>query len=304
MDAIFILIRFAVYKSYGYSHHWAAGEIIISRGYEPRLVGAANEPPKREGLLSSERNVFLLYLVLVAGVVTQFVKLMACSRVPWTQTWGCFYFLSYVVVEIMYRLGKTAQNDTRTRLAKKDALVRSLKWIEFWELIFGFAAIILQLAILAAVDMKAIPPDPNLIRRWTFIFVRFCAHFAVCLVHLPFMALKIGTDEPLEEHHWGFLMMSIIVPHIISATTQKHRFSQLYFMVSVIISYFSWMLYFFRFTKEYVLFCEPEREGRLNLLNLLAFDFFCRMLFFSVFWYAVHYDPTGTFKPLWTNYLG
>jgi hypothetical protein len=55
--------------------------------------------------------------------------------------------------------------------------------------------------------------------------------------------------------------MSILVPHIILASTQSHRFSQLYFMVSVIFSYFSWMLYFFPITKKYVLLCEPGNMG-------------------------------------------
>jgi hypothetical protein len=300
MDTVFILIRFAFYAYHDHSVRWAAREIIAARGpvdEDSRPGDAVNEDLKPGRLLSSERNIYLLCLILGVGVFTQFIKLMACSGVPWTQVWGCFYVLSFLVVEVTYRLGK-AQTDAKSKPARNDALKRQERWIDVWEKICGVAAILLQLAILASVDMKAIPPDPV---RWTYICVRFGTHFAVCLIHLPFMALKIDAAEPLPDHHWGFLLMSILVPHIIIASTQSYRFSQLYFMVSVIISYFSWMLYFFSVTKKYVLFCEPGNRGRRNVL---AFDFCCRILCFSIFWYAVHYDPTETVKPLWANYLG
>jgi hypothetical protein len=301
IDAVFILIRFALYARHGYSARWAAREIIAARGLldeDHKPEDAANEHPKPGRLLSLEGNPYLLfYLPLAVGVVTQVVKLLACTGVPLTQLWGCFYFLSFLVVEVTYRLGET-QKDTKSKPA---ALKRQEDWIDFWELVFGALAILLQLLLLASVDMRPTPPDQNLIIRWTFICVRLGAHFAVCLVHIPFIVLKIDDAEPLSAKSKGFLLMSVLVPHIVTASTQNHRFSQLYFLVSVIISYFSWMLYFFSFTKKYLLLCELGNRG---LQNVLAFDFFCRIVCFSIFWYAVHYDPTGTSKPSWTNWLG
>ena len=121
------------------------------------------------------------------------------------------------------------------------------------------------------------------------------------------------------------------IPYIVLAWTQGKRLSALYFMVSIMISYFSWILYFFSWTKKWVLFCEPGGRielgnrgevgnrrgvqirvnprhgggpGKTRRQNVLAFDFFLRIVFFSAFWYVVHYDPTGTAKPQWTNYLG
>jgi hypothetical protein len=300
MDAVFILIRFALYTYHGHPVRCAAREIIAARSLldeDHRRDHAANEAPKPGRLLSLERNPFLSYLSLLVFVVPQVVKLLACSGWPMTTLWGCLYFLSFVVVEVTYRLGKT-KKDTKS---KNDALKRHERWINNWDFLFGVLAILLQLLLLASVDMRPTPPDQNLILRWTFICVRLGAHFAVCLVHLPFIVLKIDDAEPLSDKSKGFLLMSVLVPHIISASTQNHRFSQLYFLISVIISYFSWMLYFFPFTKKYVLLCEPGIRG---LQNVLALDFFCRIVCFSIFWYAVHYDPAGTFKPPWTNWLG
>ena len=317
MDTVFILIRFAFYAHHGHKAHWsaskivcwAAREIITARGLveeDPKLEDIVNEDSRSGLFLSWERNIYLFYLAVGVGAVTQFIKLMACSGIPWTQVWGCCYFLSFLVLDVTCRLGKS-QGDAQSKPAYNDDQNRRKKWIAGWEKVCCVAAILLQLAILASVDMKAMPPDPILVLRWTFICVRFGAHFAVCLIHIPFMTLKIGTAEPLSNRHWGFLLMSILVPHIIYAFTQNHRFSQLYFMVSVIISYFSWMLYCFPQSKKYVLLyehgnnVEPENRG---YLNVLAFDFFCRVLYFSIFWYAVHYDSTGTVKPSWSNYLG
>ena len=101
-------------------------------------------------------------------------------------------------------------------------------------------------------------------------------------------------------------------------------------MVSIMISYFSWMLYFFSRTKKWVLFCEPGGSiapsnigdvenrsgvqirvprheggsGRIVWQNVLVSDFFLRIVLLSAFWYVVHYDPTGTAKLQWANYLG
>lgn len=306
MDTVFIFIRFAFYAYHGYPLRWAASAIVAARSpvaEVPRPDDDVDEDPEPGRFLLLERNAYLLYLALGVGVVTQFVKLMACSGMPWTQVWGCFYILSYLVVEVTYKLGK----NQRDAPATNDALQRQEEWIEFWAKVCGVAAILLQLGILASVDMKGIPPNPVLILKWTFICVRFGTHFAVCLIHLPFMALKIDAGKALPDQHWGFLLMSILVPHIILASTQGYRFTQLYFMVSVMISYFSWMLYFFPVTKKYVLLCEAGNRGESEnrgRRNVLAFDFFCRILCFSIFWYAVHYDPTGTVKPPWTNYLG
>jgi hypothetical protein len=312
IDTVFIFIRFALYTRHDHSVLWPARKIIAARGLidkDPNPEDAVDEDPKPGQLLSLETNIYLFYLVLGVVAITQFIKIIFCSGVPWTQVWACFYAFSFFVVDVTNRLGK-AQKYTKSKPAEDDTLKQQESSIDFWEKFFGVVAIILQLAILASVDLKAIPPDPVLIVRWTSICLRFGAHFSVVLIHLPFMAFKIDAAEPSPEHHGGFLLMSIIVPHIIVACTQKHRFTQLYFMVSVNISYFSWMLYFFPATKKYVLFSEPGNRWRRNVQvfdsfrNVLAFDFFCRILCFSVFWYAVHYNPTGTVKPPWTNYLG
>jgi hypothetical protein len=66
-------------------------------------------------------------------------------------------------------------------------------------------------------------------------------------------------------------------------------------------------LYFVPATRRHVLLCgsgggEGERGGHYG--NVLAFDFFLRILCFGLFWYIWYYDPRGTWKPNWANNLG
>jgi hypothetical protein len=330
VDALFILIRFALYsRRRGPRHSLArtAREIRAARGM-------VNEPPRHEGaerLLSQDLNAYLLYIGIGIGVITQFPKLMAFSggagAIKWTLAWAWLYFGSWIVVELTYWIAWLDDGED-INPAQITALDR---WIAPFEKAFGILAILSQLGILAAVDMKAIPPDPVIFQRWLFRGVRFAAHCAICVVHLPFLIIswKIDARQPVPPKYMGILLIFIIVPHVVSAGTQEKRFSSLYFMVSVMISYFSWMLYFFPWTKKWVLFCEPGgriqpgyraqvghgREPQINIprnaaevedkgwQNVLAFDFFSRIVVFSAFWYVVHYDPTGTTQPQWISYL-
>jgi hypothetical protein len=337
VDAVFILIRFAVYmggRGGGCSLARAAKEILAARNLvdeRPRTEETVHEEPRPGWLLSVEFNAYLLYIGIGVGVVTQLPKLTTYSggsgAILGTIVWAWFYFGSWFVVEGTFWLARL-EDDPNLNHAK----IRELESkIARYEKVCGWLAILVQLGILATVDMKAIPTDPNVLSRWWFRGVRFVAHCAVFVVHLPFLMIspKIDAKQAVPSHYMGVLLIFILVPHIVSARTQEIRFSSLYFMVSFMISYFSWMLYFFSWTKKWFLFCEPGgrielgnrgevgarqgpritlphggEPGRTGWQNVLAFDFFLRIVFFSAYWYVVHYDPTGTVKPQWTNYVG
>jgi len=221
---------------------------------------------------------------------------MACSGLPWTQVWGCFYLVSFIIVEVMNTLAVFAVEELGP--PGDDRLEY---WITLCEKVCGAVAVLLQLALLAWVDLAVIPPGPNLIRNWLFRLLRLSAHFVVFLIHIPLMALQSDAPTPSPTRRLGGLVMSMLLIYILLASFERFHFSQLYFMWSIIISSFAWLLYFFPVAKTHVLLCEPGNRG---YGNLLAFDFFCRILCFSLFWYAVHYDPTGTFRPEWTGVLG
>jgi hypothetical protein len=198
---------------------------------------------------------------------------------------------SFIVVEAMDRLAKCAAEDGE----EDTAVDRSVEnWLAFLENVCGAVAVLLQLALLAWVDLAAIPLDPILKRRWVFRCVRMSAHCIVFLIHLPFMLLRS------PNRRFAGLVVSNMVLFVLLTCIQRFTFSQRYIVVSITVSLFSWLLYFFRVTKKHVLLCEPGDRGHRNVL---AFDFFCRILIFSFFWYAALYNPTETFKPKWTDNL-
>ena len=71
------------------------------------------------------------------------------------------------------------------------------------EKVFGTLAILVQLGILATVDKKPIHPDPNILSTWFFRGVQFAAHFAVFVVHIPFLKIshKIDTKQAVPGHY-------------------------------------------------------------------------------------------------------
>lgn len=290
-DTITILTRFIAYRRLGFSSPLAAKKILNARGHNEE----DNEPG---GIRILEQVLFLRCVWFIVGVLPQVIKLSACSGIPWTQLWACFYLSSFLVLEAMNILSMFAVEE----LGPDPAEVALLKDRLFlFDRFCGGLAVLLQLALLAWVDLKVIPPDPNLIQRWTFRALRFSAHFIIFLVHVPLMALQSDMATPSPNRRLGGLVMSMLVVYILLAGVQRHHFSQLYFIFSIAISSFSWLLFFFPVTKTHILLCEPGNRGHRNVL---AFDFCCRILCFGVFWYAMHYDPTGTFKPQWTEVLG
>lgn len=292
-DAVTIIIRFVAYSCVGLSGPVAAKKVIAARRGD-------DDDTERGGIRSLEQVLFVRCVVLAFGVLPQVIKLMACSGLPWTKVWGCFYLVSFIVVEVMKILAMFAVEELDS--AGDDPLEH---WMALCEKVCGAAAVLLQLALLAWVDLAVIPPDPNLIHKLAFHLFRLSAHFVVFLIHIPLMAvvaaLQSDPPTPISNRRLGAFIMSILATYILLAGVERFRFSQLYIVWSIIISAFAWVLYFFPVARTHVLLCEPGNRGHRNVV---AFDFFCRILFFSLFWYAKHYDPTGTSQPEWAGHLG
>lgn len=158
-DAVTIIIRLVAYSCLGLSGPVAAKKVITARRSGDEDTGL--------GELRSLEQVPFLRCVWFVGVLSQATKLMACSGLPWTQVWGCFYLASFIVVEVVNTLAVFAVEELDS--AGDDPLER---WIGLCEKVCGAVAMLLQLALLAWVDLAVIPPDPNLIRNWAFRLLR------------------------------------------------------------------------------------------------------------------------------------
>jgi hypothetical protein len=289
-DAITIIVRFVIYIRRGLSPPTAAKKVMFARRRDIK------DP--ETGHRALEQIMFWRFVWFVVGVLPQVIKLMACSGLPWTKLWAWFYLVSFIIVEVMETLAKFAKERDPPEDYSRDL------WIDFFDLACGAVAVLLQLFLLAWIDLAEKPPDHIVHTKWLTRFYRLGAHFVAFLIQFSFggLVMALDTGAPMESPNlrWGgFVMTMLLIFCIQLVGFEGHHFSYLYFMFSIIISFFAWLLYFIPPVKTHVLRCRGA-----GFLNVLAFDFFSRVLCLSLFWYAKHYNPTGTFKPQWAEVLG
>lgn len=292
VDAILILLRLAIYICRGDAPSVAAQRVRTVRSQ------GAEHMPLAGGLQELEQMPFLRIFWFVFGTLSQLVKLAALRGVPWTQVWGGIYVGSFLVVEGLHALSR--RTEVEVHLPEKSRLER---WLERIEHGIGGAAVLLQLGVLATVDLAGIPPDRNVTKRWKFRSLRLVAHFVPVFIYLPFVLAHAEDPVVQLRRRIKSLVLAMLLVNVLLTTlhTLNYRFSHLYVLWSLAISTLAWMLFFYPQTKRHVLLCGAGASG---YMNVCVFDFFCRILCFSLFWYVWYYDPNGTVKPRWTNNLG
>lgn len=256
---------------------------------------------------------------LAVGCLTQWIKLLGCRGIPSVQTWACCYASPFVVTTMLQTLAFFASDEQ----ARGTEIVQGhQKW--FWiDVIFLLPGVLLQLTMLAVVDLDIIPPDPNFMRRWLYRGLRLCGHFAIVHIHVPFMILEYQGQRKallwLHQHSKAVVAVSFLLLNVLQATLHglNMRYTHMYYMWSVIASSTAWVLYHVPVLRTSVLGCRnriasaPNSvaggvvQGRsADLQHVLAFDFALRTVVLTVYWFMHHYDPTSTFKPGWVENLG
>lgn len=254
---------------------------------------------KPGGIHNIEEIPALRFLCLVVMMLPQIIKLLICSGIPWEKIWACCWLADFAVMEALGALAKSAKDKPDT--AKGDALERLLA---FGDKLFGVVAVLLQIFTLAYVDLAAIPPDRNIPRRWKFRMIRLSAHLIPVIIYLPLIISQSGdltrsfTPRAMRSLVTSMIVINIVLTILLSL---NFRFSHMYFMWSLIISMVSLALFCFPLTRKHFLLC---RSGDNGYRHVLVFDFFLRILCFSLFWYIWYYDPEGTSKPKWAEWLG
>ena len=293
-DAVIMIIRFITYNYHGLSPPSAAKKVLTERNKDL-------ETPQTEGIQSLEKLPFLRWFFFVFGVLPQVIKLLACSGIPWTQISACLYLASFLVTEALKAIAKFAEEEGPDDFENE----RLEKWenlLSICEKCFGALAVLLQMSVLALVDLARIPIDPDPLRRWRFRTLRFSAHLLTLFIYFPLVFWPTSSARFLTHQTRNLLILMLLV---VTLLTLLHgfnlRFSLMYFMCSFILSMFSWVLFHFSATRTHILLCKQEtKEPR----NVVVFDFFCKILLFSGFWYVWCYNPAGTFKPKWAENLG
>ena len=239
----------------------------------------------------------------MASVLPQIIKLFACTGLPYSQAWGGMYFVYFAVTEI---LGWVAASSSRRmqEITPDDKMFKQLEgWMRFCEHGLVIAAVLVQLGVLGWVDLMLTPNEGQPLQKWEYVVLRISAHVLAGVVDI--VVVMYTSDKPNLAKALGrrvlvasmFVVFTILlVFHQIDA-----HFTLMYFLLSFGISSITWVLFLNQWTRKKVLMCEAGGQWDLNVL---AFDFFCRMLIFSSYWYVGHYDSSGTSKPRWVEYLG
>jgi hypothetical protein len=239
---------------------FAAKRVIAAR-YDHALA-------RSDGLQTLEQVPFLRWVWFVIGVLPQIIKLMACSGLPWTQAWGSFYLASFAVVELMGALTQFApEEDEFTQNRPSDRL------LDICGKSLGTVAVLLQLAVLAWVDLAVIPLDPDLMQRWGFRMLRLCGHLVVLLIHVPLIVLMSESPRLSPDLRRAATVLSMLLICVLLSGFHNLnlRYTQMYFMWSIIFSASAWLLFFLPVTRRHVLLCDSRTSG---YWNILSFDFF------------------------------
>lgn len=121
------------------------------------------DPMELAGIRALEQLPFLRGVWFVISVLPQEVKLMACSRLPWTRVWGCFYPAPFIVVEVMNGLKSfavaAAGGEKDPDAAGGDHDDPRERWMALIERVCGAVAMLQQLRLLASINMSLKPPS-------------------------------------------------------------------------------------------------------------------------------------------------
>ena len=287
-DTLGLIMRFIQHTFQGQSPFSAARLVLRDRKYDLSTTSRDATSP--------ECPQIFRFGVFVVGIAYSFVKLLASSGIFWSKIWACCYFASFLTWFALGHLARNAPTDPiLPRNSRQDSSSVKL------DLGLGYIGIFLQFLTLAWVDFAAIEPDRDLSKRYKYHGFRLGGHIIALFIHAIFMSID-GRAFRLSSHSQKTLsIVSILL--ILGVLTTLHglnyRYTLYSFFYSIVTAIASWLLFIIPFSRELVCVF-----GKGDYKNVLAFDFFCRILFLSLFWYFKCYQPDGTSKPEWATFFG
>ena len=269
-------------------------------------------PPRRKGGSSSslqelQRNKIFRTCVFVFGALPQTVKLYAMSSIFWTKVLGSMFVGSFVILEVI--LGYLAgglEDLPRDETANTDGgAIRPFDLLaQAASLTFSFYY--LGLGLYKAVENITGPPSLlNLTIYGVFVtLANLCTMAAVNRRRLVQSWALYGSIGVALVCMSSFRTFSVLAP------------LNTYLRPKLDGSVTYEVLYFFTISASvhWALVATIQGYRELHLLQLtrrvhyidisLGIFFICVNLASALTFYAYKFDPRGTFKPSWTEYLG
>ncbi|KAN0099170.1 hypothetical protein V8E51_012945 [Hyaloscypha variabilis] len=323
----------------GFSFRTAVGKVMHARR-------GSDKETKHGRLRAIQESLLARILCFVVSALPPVFRLLVSSGLLWPSVCACCYFFPFLILEAMgqydptrktkasdpeqgYRLeellspseeqGSSPGNQESTLEEQNKNNKKMERRIAQFEYGCGILGLLIQLALLSCVDLAGKPPDADWRSRYAFRLLRLGANLVALFVHVPIIYTLKALNAPrrILTRRLGNLFMGMVLVYTFVTYIEGLRFSRRYFMISIMISFFSWSLSTFEGTRFHILQCdenhdgEDDKEGQENegqenegYWNVLAFDFFLRILGFSIFWFAKYYNPAGTYQPGWANIIG
>lgn len=310
------------------AHFWHyRGSIsqAISEATDSKDIRAEEEPTSLQAI---EKMPILRFIIFVWAFV-QAVKIIGCTRIPWTQAWAFCYILPYCLYEIIGIWTTLASNErlnttTTNNNGSLRCLNRSLEKIDKY---IGYIAGVAHMALVAWLFFKLLNPLGS--KFWVMLLLStanlLTLIIALDLLGVAWMTRILFGDDFFSGRKppsilWLICMMLTILGIEYPLMTEPGmslvwKASEIIGPVEVglaILYFLYWLIRllpemadqvdFFR-THFLILPIGPSQCGE-ERTALVVFLVFIVSLVLSTLGYAFVYDPAGSFKPDWTNSFG
>ena len=260
------------------------------------------------------------WVAYALGVLPAYIKLVAFERMPWTTAWASPFVASYVVIEALFVLGAGEGPDKKAAKEKSGsgpssanakAEDEALQTKDRWSRISGLVALILHLAVLVWMSYS-IYRRQTLISPWTYF--PYSGYIAAAQWICVFMFM-IPSDFPFpdDKYHWlglGKDGITLFFPCFVSTflVAGGFVFPFLWILLPAGLLGEAWCVLFIGslvMSKATALSDQVflVQEGyKVQACALWSLSMLTAGVTF--WWYALCYQPEGTFKPEWTNIFG
>jgi hypothetical protein len=341
-DGIFILLKMCAYVLVAGDNPRTAASRILRDRFKDTASDEATSPVIEQCFTGLARNTPFRWFLFVFGALPQAIKLAALRGVPMTQAIGFCYLASFAVIELTVCIANFCKGDTPPVSPASefvDTVFRNLRpfvsaGVIGYHFLLAPAVCLLCFFIVYAADLLFNPMGElvsALCRsKWheagiVFLFslceviVSFISYLLLSRVFTLLKRKGISSSSPFpDEFPLLFWLIACTIPFffvcnygiyltsdgfnssrcaIILATLIPFLFiSSLPILLPIATSY----LYFAIFpSQDNMPLDDCLIRPRFLMMSILLMDFFIPFL-----WYAMIYDPSGTFKPDWTNNLG
>ncbi|KAJ4288592.1 hypothetical protein N0V90_011829 [Kalmusia sp. IMI 367209] len=331
-DAASKLIEFgAILWYYGFDFQMAA-VALVEEAY-------GDGEPEKLGIQAVEDLGFIRALLFILGALPQVVKLLSSRGIPWTQAWTVMFLASYIVTEAMHILHDHSFFDTSRidfrriryqslnpqRIVSQSSLFRRIRYV------FTILSVCSQVALLIWVyfDVFDLARFSRVIQHgaifsvllfplWIFLFF-----LTYCLITGAVWLLLLGASEFIFDRseflamiislHGSLLFAGVVLWKVLSAPDivgMSFPFFALCILVPSFIAAGRFLIRFEFFRRNVFLHPQSIRLGYADRdewaqsNSFAAWGMFLITFVLGMLWYALRYDPEGTYKPEWINKLG